>query len=127
MDIVTECAKYLNQGLCDWAMQWNASQDSSFEAAGAACVDVANAKALIFNICTASLIASVALGVFGSITPASAVLLGGCSFFGRRVVEKSFNPLASGSIRNFFLNLPKLNPCLRVGKIVIFYEITPRS
>lgn len=126
MDVITRCAECLNQGLINWAMQ-NAPQDFSFGAAYAAGVDVANGKSYIFNACTAALIACVVFGLCGTISTVSALTLGACSYFGRRVADESFNVMLPNLVRYFAPNVLKPRPWLSFGEIVIFYDIMPRN
>jgi hypothetical protein len=126
MDIVTRCAECLNQGLINWAMQ-NEPRDFSLGAAYAAGVDVANGKSYIFNACIAALIACVVFGLGGSISTMSALTLGACSYFGRRVADESFNVMLPNLVRYFAPNVLKPNPWLSFGDVVIFYDIMPRN
>ena len=128
MEIITECSKYLHEGLVSIVTK-DVPNDlrSRSDYASAVFLVVQAAKANIFNICTLALITSVAFAVLGIISPMSALLLGACFFFGRRVADESFKAALPDSIRAILPNictevLSTPRALLQYENIVVFYK-----
>lgn len=86
-------------------------------------VDIMNLKTVGFNLSTLALIACVALGILGSLSAATTLILGGCFLLGRMIIEESYSVFLPGWViklttPDFF----KPAPLLRIGGVVIFYK-----
>lgn len=126
MDIVIKCAEFLDKSLFDFAVKRLSAEQHAGVISYAAAVEATNMKSFLFNVFTVALIASVVLGICGAISMATAAFLGGCSYFGRRVAEESFNVVVPGFVKFFNPNIMKPQILLSFDKIVIFYDDLPK-
>jgi len=126
MNILTDSAEFLNKGLFYLAAK-NMPRNFTGSDVYAMGADIFNAKVHIFNACTIALINCIVLGVFGVITPTSAICSGVFSLFGRKVTNESFNVMLPSFIRSFAPNILTPKSWLSYGETVIFYDTTPRN
>jgi hypothetical protein len=126
MSVVMQCAEKLNQGLVNLAQQGMPRNWGVGDVFGAA-VGVVNAKSLIFNACTAALIACVVFGMVEAISAPATLVFGACFLFGRAVADASFNVMLPNFVNFVAPNIARPRPWTSVGEIVIFYEfLLPR-
>ena len=111
MDILTSCAKWLDQSLY---------QLVGGKASYTRYADVFNAKVGIFNGSTVAIGASTVL--VGLLSLKAAALLCGCFWLVRQVAYKSFAIAPAQAATSL-----QLKAALQLGEVVIFYNTVPRT